>query len=36
MKEALRSLELGALDEEELNRVRSIGDHVHAHSGKFF
>jgi aryl-alcohol dehydrogenase-like predicted oxidoreductase len=36
MREALKSLELGPLDEEELNRVRKIGDHVHAHSGKFF
>ena len=36
MREALKSLELGPLDEEELNRVRRIGDHVHAHTGKFF
>ncbi|MBW2410367.1 MAG: hypothetical protein JRF72_11255 [Deltaproteobacteria bacterium] len=36
MREALKSLELGPMDEEELERVRRIGDHVHAHSGKFF
>jgi aryl-alcohol dehydrogenase-like predicted oxidoreductase len=36
MREALRSLELGPLDAENLERVRTIGDHVHAHSGKFF
>ena len=36
MKEALKSLELGPLDEESLARVRTIGDYVHANSGKFF
>ena len=36
MREALKSLEMGPLDEEEIDRVRRIGDHVHANSGKFF
>jgi aryl-alcohol dehydrogenase-like predicted oxidoreductase len=36
MKEALRSLELGPLSEDELVRVRKIGDYVHAHSATFF
>jgi predicted aldo/keto reductase-like oxidoreductase len=36
MKEALRSLELGPLSEDELVRVRKIGDYVHQHSAKFF
>jgi hypothetical protein len=36
MKEALRSLELGPLPEEELARLRKIGDHVHEHSTRFF
>ena len=36
MREALKSLEMGPLDEENLKRVRAIGDHVHANSGKFF
>ena len=36
MREALRSLDLGPLDENELKRIRKIGDYVHAHSGKFF
>ncbi len=36
IREALGSLGLGPMDEEALDRVRRIGDHVHAHSGKFF
>ena len=36
MQEALRSLELGPLSEDELVRVRKIGDYVHQHSAKFF
>lgn len=36
MQEALRSLELGPLSEEELVRVRKIGDYVHQHSARFF
>lgn len=36
MREALRSLDLGPLNENELKRVRKIGDWVHIHSGKFF
>jgi predicted aldo/keto reductase-like oxidoreductase len=36
MQEALRSLELGPLSEDELVRVRKIGDYVHRHSAKFF
>ena len=36
MQEALRSLELGPLSEDELVRVRKVGDYVQAHSTKFF
>jgi aryl-alcohol dehydrogenase-like predicted oxidoreductase len=36
MREALGSLDLGPLNENELKRVRKIGDWVHVHSGKFF
>ncbi len=36
MREALRTLDLGALSQEELERMRRIGDHVHAHTGRFF
>ena len=35
MREALRTLELGPLGEDDMARMRRIGDHVHAHS-KFF
>jgi predicted aldo/keto reductase-like oxidoreductase len=36
MQEALRSLELGPLSEDELVRVRKIGDYVHQHSTRFY
>lgn len=36
MQEALRSLELGPLSENELVRVKKIGDYVHEHSARFF
>ena len=36
MKEALRALELGPLNREEVERMRKIGDYVHAHTRKFF
>ena len=36
MQEALGSLDLGSLSEDELVRLRKIGDYVHAHSAKFF
>ena len=36
MREALRTLELGPLNEEELKRMREIGAFVHAHTRKFF
>lgn len=36
MQEALQSLELGPLSEDELVRVRKVGDYVHAHSTPFF
>jgi predicted aldo/keto reductase-like oxidoreductase len=36
MREALRTLELGPLTEEEMTRMRKIGDYVHAHGGGFF
>jgi predicted aldo/keto reductase-like oxidoreductase len=36
MREALRTLELGPLSGEELERMRRIGDHVQSHTGRFF
>jgi len=36
MREALKSLELGPLSEDELSRMRQIGDHVHKKSSRFF
>jgi len=36
MREALRTLELGPLNEEELKRMREIGAFVHSHTRKFF
>jgi predicted aldo/keto reductase-like oxidoreductase len=36
MREGLLTLELGLLNQEELERMRKIGDHVHAHTRKFF
>ena len=36
MKEALKSLELGPLDENSMKRVHAIGNYVHANSGKFY
>ena len=36
MREALKSLELGPLSEDQLERMRLIGDHVHKKSAKFF
>jgi predicted aldo/keto reductase-like oxidoreductase len=36
MKEALRTLELGPLDDKELERMKKIGDYVHAHTRGFF
>jgi predicted aldo/keto reductase-like oxidoreductase len=36
MKEALRTLELGPLSPAEMDRMKKIGDHVHAHSLPFF
>lgn len=36
MREALRTLELGPLSEDDLARMRRIGDHVQTHAGKFF
>jgi aryl-alcohol dehydrogenase-like predicted oxidoreductase len=35
MREALRALELGPLDPEELERMRRVGDYVHAHTRRF-
>jgi aryl-alcohol dehydrogenase-like predicted oxidoreductase len=36
MRQALRALELGPLDENEMARLRSIGDHIHrAHPRRF-
>ncbi|MBW1789108.1 MAG: hypothetical protein JRK53_21255 [Deltaproteobacteria bacterium] len=36
MREALRTLELGPLDPDEMARMKRIGDHVHEHGGMFF
>ncbi len=36
MREALRSLELGPLSHEELERMRKIGAYIHENAGKFF
>jgi predicted aldo/keto reductase-like oxidoreductase len=36
MQEALRSLEKGPLSEDEMKRIRKIGDYVHQHSTKFY
>ncbi len=36
MREALKSLELGPLSADELERMHKIGDHVHNKSAKFF
>jgi predicted aldo/keto reductase-like oxidoreductase len=36
MREALQTLDVGPLGEEELERMRRIGDHVKAHTGRFF
>lgn len=36
MREALTSLALGPLDEEEMNRVKMLGDHVHQTVRSFF
>ena len=35
MEEALRTLDLGPLSDEEMERMIRIGDHVHEHGGKF-
>jgi hypothetical protein len=35
-KKALRILELGPLNKDEMERMKRIGDHVHANTGKFF
>ena len=36
MKDALKALDLGPLDEKEMNRVKMIGDHVHQSVRSFF
>ena len=36
MREALRTLDLGVLSQEELERMITIGDHVRARTTKFF
>jgi aryl-alcohol dehydrogenase-like predicted oxidoreductase len=36
MRQALRILELGPLNKDEMERMKRIGDHVHANTGKFF
>jgi aryl-alcohol dehydrogenase-like predicted oxidoreductase len=36
MKQALQSLDSGQLGEDELARIKKIGDYVHEHSTKFF
>jgi predicted aldo/keto reductase-like oxidoreductase len=36
MRQALKALQLGPMTEDELERVRRIGDHVHTHHRRFF
>jgi predicted aldo/keto reductase-like oxidoreductase len=36
IQEALRTLDLGPLSQEELERMKRIGDHVRAHTTRFF
>jgi hypothetical protein len=36
MKEALRTMDLGPLNSEEMARMRQIGDYVHEHKSRFF
>ncbi len=36
MREALKTLDMGPMDDAELNRMKKIGDHVHASSSTFF
>jgi hypothetical protein len=36
MKEALKVLELGPLDEEAMTRIKKIGDHVHETAKGYF
>ena len=36
MKEGLKTLDLGPLAPEEMERIRKIGDYVHEHSARFF
>jgi aryl-alcohol dehydrogenase-like predicted oxidoreductase len=33
---ALKALELGPMNKDEMARMKKIGDHVHAHAGRFF
>ncbi|MFC1581124.1 hypothetical protein ACFL4N_09500 [Thermodesulfobacteriota bacterium] len=35
MKEALRALDLGPLTDQEMKKMHRIGDHLHAHAGRF-
>ena len=36
MREALRTLDLGPLDSDEPERMKTSGDYVHAHTTRFF
>ena len=36
MREALKTLESGPLDKDEMEKMRRIGDYVHAHTSRFF
>jgi predicted aldo/keto reductase-like oxidoreductase len=36
MRAALQALQLGPMNDEEMARMIRIGDHVHAHAGRFF
>jgi predicted aldo/keto reductase-like oxidoreductase len=36
MREALEALELGPLSEEEMHRIRAIGDYIHRHHRRLF
>ena len=36
MRQDLKDLQLGPLSDDELKRIRRIGDHVHASHRRFF
>jgi hypothetical protein len=36
MRKALETIELGPLDDREMEEMKSIGDHVYTHTSRFF